>query len=250
MDNFPRKLKDIEKDLLFFILPSAKPGYHLYRQKINNMNVLGYGRFGDTNLILGFNDDVINVQDASSSVFAAGSIIYENEKIDISINEEIDDRIEFDISPNGYEEFYSLQIIKKWNYSDWMPGQKSPRENSEVREIIIVPNKYIFAAASKEKKLWLYEFESGINYLIPLSNFYNQLMIQKNIRDPKVALKPNLFFESGLGSIEKYSDDDLRNAFITYNKYLRRLNIKEEIVFSKTKIKKRKFFNFLTKEKF
>ena len=227
MDEFPRRLKEVERELLFYILPAGKGGYKIYRDMIFDKYVIGFGRFGETNLVLGNKDDRFDIQDASSTIFAAGSIIYDTGKIEISINEEIDDRIEFDISPKEYEQLVKEKEIKRWNYSEWVPGMKSPREDSEVREIVIVPDKYVLAISQVEKRIWVYGFETGINYLIPLSNFYNQLMIYKNIRDPKIALKPNLFFEK-LQS--EYTDIELRNTFITYNKYLRKLDIREELV--------------------
>ncbi len=247
MENFPRTLKEIEKKLLFSILPSGKPGYKMYRDKINNKFVIGFGRFGETNLVLGNKEDKFTVQDASSSIFAAGSIIYNEGKIEISINEEIDDKIEFDISPGEYENLFNNTEIKRWNYSEWIPGQKSPKGKSNVREIVVVPGKYTLVISSEEKRIWLYEFSSGINYLIPLSNFYNQLMILRNIRDPKIALKPNLFFEQGMGNMSNYTDIDLRNTFITYNKYLRKLDIKEDLMTARPQRKKTKLFNFFRK---
>ena len=244
MENFPRKLKELERELLFSILPSEKSGYLTYREKIENKYVLGSGRFGETNLILGSKEEELNIQDASSTIFAAGSIIYNEGKIEISINEEIDDRIEFDISPKDYALVFKGKEIKRWNYSEWIPGQKSPKENSNLREVVISQGKYILAISPQEKRIWLHEYDSGINHLIPLSNYYNQLMIEKNIRDPKIALKPNLFFGNGLGKHSDYTDIELRNSFISYNKYLRKLNIKEETIVTKTK-SKRKFLKFL-----
>ena len=246
MSIFPRTLKEIEKELLFSILPFDKPGYKIYREKINNKYVIGFGRFGETNLVLGNKEDKFSIQDASAAIFAAGSVIYNEGKIEISINEEIDDKIEFDISPKEYEQLCSNTEIKRWNYSEWIPGQTSPKEKSNVREIVIIPGKYILAISS-EKRIWVHESGSGINYLIPLSNFYNQLMLQKNIRDPKFALKPNLFFEQGIGNVSDYTDIDLKNTFITYNKYLRKLDIKEGIIITKPHKKKTKLFNFFGK---
>ena len=244
MENFPRKLKELERELLFSILPSEKSGYLTYREKIENKYVLGSGRFGETNLILGNKEEELDIQDASSTIFAAGSIIYDEGKIEISINEEIEDRIEFDISPKDYEFVFKCKEIKRWNYSEWIPGQKSPKENSYVREVIISQGKYILAISPEEKRIWLHENDSGINHLIPLSNYYNQLMIEKNIRDPKIALKPNLFFGDKTGKHSEYTDIELRNTFISYNKYLRKLDIKEKPIITKTK-SKRKFLKFL-----
>ena len=239
MENFPRKLTELERELLFSILPSDKPGYIKYREEIENKYVIGTGRFGETNLILGNRQEEINIQDASSSIFAAGTIIYDEGKIEISINEEFDEKIEFDISPKDYELVFKGKEIKRWNYSEWIPGQKSPQEKSNVREVIISPGKHILVISADEKRIWLHESESGINYLIPLSNYYNQLLIEKNIRDPKIALKPNLFFEDKAGNHSDYTDIELRNSFLSYNKYLKKLDIKEETIINTTKNKKK-----------
>jgi hypothetical protein len=241
MDPFPRKLKKIERELLFSILPADKPGYKNYRDKIAEMSVLSSGGVEETSLILGYPDN-IEPGETSSQIYAAGSIIYYEGKIDITINEEKDNKIEFDISPREYEKFINLKKIKSWNYSEWIPGQKSPKENLKVREIIIIPKKYLLAISGEDRKIWLYDFITGINHLIPLSNLYNQLMIQKNIRDPKIALKPNIFFEK----MNDYSDADLRNAFLTYNRYLKKFDIKEERLLPKQLNKKRNFLKLFT----
>ena len=53
LNDFPRKLTERERDFLFSILPENKKGYKLYRDKIDSLFVIGFGRFGDTNLVLG-----------------------------------------------------------------------------------------------------------------------------------------------------------------------------------------------------
>ena len=49
--------------------------------------------------------------------------------------------------------------------------------------------------------------------MIPVTNFYNELMLHKNIRDPKVALNTKLMFTD----LSNFSDSDLTYAFLTYN---------------------------------
>ena len=70
-------------------------------------------------------------------------------------------------------------------------------------------------------------------------------MIQKNIRDPKIALKPNLFFGPGKGNMGDYTNTELRNTFLTYNKYLKKLDIQEDLTLTKPQKSKNKLFKIV-----
>ena len=219
---FPRQLNTIESMLLFSVLPENKSGYNSYRNMINNLVVTGSGRFGGGNFVLGKEGTEPDLSLPSSSVFAIGTNVYEEGTIDITIHEELDGEIEFDISPRNQNLLpKNLTEIKKWNYSEWNPGNKAPNDNSFVREIIISQDEYILAVAPAHKKIWLHEYKSGINFLIPLTNFYNELMRINNIKDPSIALNPTSFFEN----IDKFNDEQLMLAFFSYNRYLRKFDI-------------------------
>jgi hypothetical protein len=56
-------------------------------------------------------------------------------------------------------------------------------------------------------------------HLIPVTNFYNELMVHKRIRDPRVALAPARLFED----LDRHSDIDLRSAFVSSNAMTRRV---------------------------
>jgi hypothetical protein len=56
---------------------------------------------------------------------------------------------------------------------------------------------------------------------IPVTNFYNELMLVKQIRDPAIALRSQLLFESH----RSYADADLKAAFIAYNAVRRRVDV-------------------------
>src|SRR5512135_3741418 len=92
-EQFPRELTRQEKYLLFSVLPEAKPGYKQYREKINALFVTGFGRFRNSNLILGKQNTIPDLSLSSAPVFAAGTIKIPNDEIDILINEEVDDEI-------------------------------------------------------------------------------------------------------------------------------------------------------------
>ncbi len=249
MDNgktFPRNLTRIESYLLCSVLPENKIGYKVYSDKINTLVVTGNGRFGGGNFILGKDNTFPDLSFPSSPVFAIGTNICKEGTFDITIHTEVDEEIEFDISGlNESVEPETLTEIKKWNYSEWNPGDKAPGDGSYVREIKIVEAKYILAIAPVPKKIWLHEYESGINFLIPLTNFYNELMRVCRINKPGIALNPSSFFNS----LKDFTDTELNLTFISYNKYMKRINIKERISLDYPEKKEKKYFSFFTKGK-
>jgi hypothetical protein len=219
---FPRELTRQEKYLLFSVLPEEKQGYRRYREKINELLVTGFGRFKDSNLILGKQNTVPDLSFSSSPVFAAGTIKIPGDEIDILINEEVDDEIEFDLTlKNSGIIPEEINEQGRWSYSNWNPGDQSPGDKKEVREVEVLKGEYILAFAPSHKKIWLHMNENGVNYLIPLTNYYNELMRFKRVKDPKEALNPKLLFQN----LTEFSDDELINAFVLYNKYMRRFSI-------------------------
>lgn len=234
---FPRNLTKVENELLFSVLPENKIGYNSYRNKINNLVVTGSGRFDRGNFVLGKEGTKPDLSFPSSPVFAIGTNVYKEGTIDIIIHEDIDDEIEYDISARNQNSVPGTLIeIKKWNYSEWNPGDKAPNDNSEVREIII-NDEYILAIATQHKKIWLHEKKSRVNFLLPVTNFYNELMRVCNIRDRKIALRPTSFFNTH----NQFTDDQLMLAFFSYNKYLKRVDIDYTFA-SETPYKKKKSF--------
>lgn len=240
---FPRELTQQEKYLLFSVLPEEKPGYKIYRKKIDELLVTGHGRFKNNNYILGRMNTIPDLSLSSTPVFAAGTVKIPGDEIDILINEEIDDEIEFDLaiknSTNLPEE---INEQGRWNYSVWNPGDRSPGDNKEVREVIIDQGRYLLAFAPSHKKIWLHENESGVNYIIPVTNYYNELMRFRRSKDPEEALNPKLLFQK----LNDFPDDDLKYAFVLYNKYMRRFSIDfSKFLKPKQDIKRKKRFKDL-----
>ena len=225
LNNFPRQLTAAEKTILFSILPESKTGYKLYREKINNLLVIGSGRFDGNNYILGNKGAEPDLNIPSSPVFALGTAVSGSNNIDVIIHEESDEQIEFDITSSSELSFEKNIRIEEVNcYSNWNPGEKIIFEKAEVREYIILPGSYILAIVPELKKIWLHDISTGVNHIIPVTNYFNELMRLKNIRDPKLALKPGNFFEY----INEFKNDEIRKAFLMYDKYLSKFNIKDE----------------------
>ena len=213
---YPREITNIEKTCLFLILPENKPGYNLYRKKIDSMLVIGDGSFGEGNYILGLNESDPDLSFPSAPVFALGTFYSGSEQFDVIIHEETENKIEVWFGRDVNENTSNSFTVK--SYSNWIPGLKSPFSDSKIREIIIKSKEYILAVVPEEKKIWLYESVSGVNHLIPISNYYNSLMLYRSERNAEKVLNPNLFFDN-LGI---YNDLELKSAFELYNKYMRR----------------------------
>jgi len=211
---YPRILRPKELDALEYVLPADRHGYREYRNHIAGMVVLGEGRRGKGNLVLGFEGDVPDTTSPLAAVVAYGMIETTREGFSITVREYVEKQIDVEIVSGAQQELPDhYEEKRRWTYSDWMPGQLSPATDTPVREIAVDQNT-VLAIAGKEKRLWVYNRTSGMVLLIPITNYYNELMLLKNIRDPKVALKSGLLFEN----LQSYTDADLAAAFHAYNK--------------------------------
>ena len=68
----------------------------------------------------------------------------------------------------------------------------------------------------------MHDAASGMVHLIPITNFYNELMRVRQVRDPAIALRSRLFWEQ-FGSP---ADAELRAAFTAYNRLKHRVEIR------------------------
>ncbi len=241
---FPRKLNEIEKQLLFSLLPAERNGYREYREKIENYFVLGYGRFGNGNLILGNEDDEIDLTMPSAPVFAVGNILTSAGDVYIVIHEEFENQIEIDFSNPDILNSTGIKLLSSWSYSTWKPGMKNPANKEKLREIHIVKNALVVAISQSDKKIWVFEKNSGVNHFIPVTKFYDELMRIKGEKDPKIALDASRFFTH----LHSYSDELIARAFLVYNKYWKKLEI-DSTNFEKKNKPKRTFLKLFNRGK-
>jgi len=221
--SYPRKLRGKERDLLESVLPDDRPGYSHYRRLIGSMTVLGEGRRGEGNLILGFEGDEPDTTSPLAAVIAYGVVETTRDQYSITVREYVGDQIDVEIVSNKGEEIPDhFEEKRRWTYSTWLSGSPSPATGAPVREIIVDDN-LVLVIAKQDRRLWVYDKATGINHLIPITNFYNELMLYRNIRDPKIALRSNLFFED----LTSYKDTELRAAFIAYNKLRPKVEVKQ-----------------------
>ena len=243
-EHFPRDLSSEEKELLFSALPEDKIGYKLYRDKIERMVVLGHGRFGGGNFILGSLDSDMDLESSPTPIFAISKIVFEDHEIYVTIHHENDDQIEIDIQNiEMAPQLGSLKEKYRWTYSNWVPGKKAPFDNSDVREIHLILKSLVLVIAAEHRKIWVYNAKDEVNYLIPVTNFYNELMLLMEERDPEVALNPNRLFTS----LSSFDDEKLGQAFLLYNKYWNRIEVDYSLFAPKMVQRKKSFIDFLKK---
>jgi hypothetical protein len=221
---YPRPLREKEHDLIEFVLPDDRPGYHHYCGLIASMVVLGEGRRGKGNLVLGTKGDTPDVSSPLAPVIAYGVVETTFDTFSVTVREYAGRQIDVEIvSTRGEEVPDHFEEKRRWTYSSWKPGDPSPSTGSPLREVVIVEH-LILAIAQQEGRLWVYDGASGMNLLIPITNFYNELMLYKSIRDPNIALRSDLFFLN-LGS---YTDRELRAAFVSYNNLMHKVKLETQ----------------------
>jgi len=154
---------------------------------------------------------------------AYGMVETTRDAFSVTVREVVYDQIDVEIvSSRGEQIPDHFEEKRRWTYSTWVPGSPSPASGEWAREVRISETLSL-GILSSEQRLLLHDGNSGMIHLIPITSFYNELMLHKNIRDPKIALNARLLFQN----LPSYSDDDLRSSFISYNKLKPRVSIVE-----------------------
>jgi len=217
---YPRPLLAREHDWIMWILPADRPGYSVYRDLIEGMVVLGKGRRGEGEIVLGHPGAQPDFSSPLAPLFAYGAVEFTGGMVSVSVREIRDDQISVEIVSHGSDEIPAhFQERKRWTYSGWKPGDACPQCTRALREVPMHSTgqdagRLVLALCSPDRRLWVFESSTGVNRLIPVTNFYNELMLHKNIRDPAIALDSRRLFTDLAG----FSDSDLTYAFLTYNK--------------------------------
>ena len=220
---YPRPLNERERDWLEWLLPEDRRGYRDYRSALEKFEVIGEGRRGKGNLVLGYPGDKPDLTSPLSPVFAYGLIEGVEGSISILAREEAGNQIEIEIVPlRGEAVPRSLTEKSRWTYSTWSPSRPCPCCGKTPREVPIGTPKTeaVLTVCPSDHRLWVYDVISGVNHLIPVTNFYNELMLVRQIRDPQIALHPSYLFSH----LTDFSDEDLVHAFVVYNKIRKKVD--------------------------
>lgn len=221
--SYPRPLRAKERDLLESVLPESAPGYRVYRDLLSVLTVIGEGRRGEGNLILGRAGDAPDTSGPLLPVVAYGAVVGTCDTYTVTVREFAGEQCDVEIVaghgetvPDHFEE------KRRWSYSTWSPGSPSPATGVMPREVLI-DETCVLALAPGERRLWVHDRERGMNMPIPITGYHNELMVHRRVRDPRVALRPDRFFDE----LDRYSDEDLRAAFVAYNTVRRRVRLAE-----------------------
>jgi len=218
---YPRPLRLKERDLLEAVLPPDRPGYRRYRELLEQMTVLGEGRRGTGNIVLGYPPDIPDASVPLAPVVAYGVVETVHDQFTVTVRECTGDQIDVEIvSAHGEEIPDHFEEKHRWTYSTWLPGMPSPATQQSVREVTIDTSR-TFVISPAERRLWLYDGTTGMNHPIPITNYYNELMLHRKVRDPHIALRSSFLFEN----LSTFPDEDLRGAFMAYNNLRRRVEL-------------------------
>ncbi|MBI1803055.1 MAG: hypothetical protein HY033_09145 [Ignavibacteriae bacterium] len=222
---YPRLLSPREREWIEWILPADRPGYKRYRELLDSMEVIGEGRRGQGEIILGEKGARVDLESPLPAVFAYGAIETNFGILSITVREILDAQISIEIVshradfiPEEFEE------SRRWTYSTWSIGEPCPQCMKPVREVFMhtsTGDRLMLAICPIDKRMWVYDAASMVNRLIPATNYYNELMLHRNIRDPKIALDSKRLF----ADLAKYTDEELTYAFLTYNKIRTKVHI-------------------------
>lgn len=210
---YPRPLRAKELDLLQSVLPVERSGYRHYRELIAAMVVLGEGRRGAGNYVLGYPGDEPDNQSPLAPVVAYGVVETTRDQYSITVREQSARQVDVEIvSRRGEEIPDHFEEKGRWTYSRWQPGMGCPRDGTPVREVTIDAD-VVLALAPTDRRIWVWERPTGVVRPVPITNLSHALMRVKGVRDPEVALRPSLLFER----LGMFTDDELRRSFIAYN---------------------------------
>jgi hypothetical protein len=228
LNTYPRKLSGKEWNLTEWLLPPERPGYRAYRSYLETLQVIGTGRWGIGNLILGEPGDEPDRTGPMARVFAYGSIETDDGRITVSVHEFVEGQLELqmaNLQDGGYPD--SVEGLRKSTYSSWEPGSACPFCGGGVREVAVnrtVPRAKLVLCA-KDASLWIFDESDGVNHPLPATNYFNELMMYKKVKDPAVALDAKNLFRK----MDLFPDAELREAFIRYNKTWYRIKVRPEV---------------------
>lgn len=228
MGEFPRLLTEREVQWLDFLLPESSPGYREFRQGLRNLMVLGEGRWGENDLILGHEGEQIDLTEGMYPTVSSGEIIARGANgteftITLSVHQpNSEGMVEFQVGTPGLDELPGeYSEISRWSYAGWSPGNECPATGGSIREISLNPSGDLLLAISPVKGVvWLYDGTAMTSTLIPVSSFYNEIMLLRRQRDPSVALDYKRLFTE----LESFNDAELRDSFVRYNNSFRKVD--------------------------
>lgn len=216
---YPRQLTARERELIEWILPVDRKAYRHYRDAVSSMEVVGEGRRGKGEIVLGQPGTGPDFSSPLGAVFAYGVMETSSGVLSVTLREMTDGQLSVEMvgqqSEDVPEEF---EEIRRWTYSTWKPADPCPQCRQPVRQVEMSGGEagtqhLTLALCRVDRRIWVFDELSQVVRLIPVTNYYNELMLHLNIREPDVALNSRNLFTN----LPRYSNADLTLAFQSYN---------------------------------
>jgi hypothetical protein len=227
LEVLPRKLEPVERDLLLWVLPQGRPGYADYRHLVETWPIEAVGRRGEGNYILAEQGWTVDIESPLPQIFAYGVVEHEQGTVTVSIRERSGGQLEFEME--GVDKFATARETRRWTFSEWLPSQPCPSCGSAVWETRMTTSEaqtLYLVRCSKDRRIWVYDDRTGINTLIPVTGFYNELMLQTGNKDPKVAFDPKRLF----GFRGAHREPELIRSFLSYNKLRNKVVLEGDVI--------------------
>jgi hypothetical protein len=219
-----RELTVEENDLLSWVLPDERPGYKAVHDFLKARDVVAEGRRGEGHLILATPETIIDHDSPLPQVLAFGQIEHAGGECIITVRELLGDQLDIEITgtPRGEER-------RRWTLSHWSPGETCPQCSGTVREIkgvTLSGAQIFFVVCAVNKRLWLHEEKTRVNFPIPVTLYYSELMRQTGMKDPSLALDASRLFTH----LSSFSDEDMLAAFVSYNDIRSKISTQDRVV--------------------
>ncbi len=214
---YPRSLTPLEQELLLWILPEDRAGFREYRACVRDWKVVAQGRRGEGNNILAPEGTEADNDSPLPQIIAFGVVLTTAGELSVTLRERVGSQLEFEIStPGGKPLSVPLKEKRRWTLSTWFPSQPCPICSASVREVVLKTRsgqQPVLAICAKDHRLWVYNDATGVNHPIPVTNIYNELVMQRDVREPAVVLDSKRLFSD----LSQYTDAELARAFAAYN---------------------------------
>jgi len=227
---FPRAISALEHKLLLWILPADRPGYAEYRNVINTWKVAGTRPWAEGSYLLAPSGSTPDPDASPSQLVAVGAVEGPRGVLSVNVRELQLHQLEFEISgPADQEPERNFERLRRWTLSSWSPTMPCPSCEGRLREVVMATlagRNFVLALCIHDQRLWVFDDLKGMNLPVPVTGFYNEVMLQAKIQDPGIALQSRRLFSD----LDAYTDAILTRAFEAYNRTRHRIQLGESLV--------------------
>lgn len=218
MIHFPRSLTTAELEFVRWVLPNECETYRLALERIENDIIVGEGRWGHGDLMMGNQGAELDLSLGMAPVVAYGECQTRGGgSISISVHDPNPDNL-IEVQFSGLWPIPDdIEVTSGWTYSYWKPGMPCPATGEMVREVVLTDSNlhplYTLAISTAKHVVWLHHHATGFNQMIAVTGFADEVFRTHQIRDAKLVTQPAKMFET----LAEYSDSDLRHALLEQN---------------------------------